>query len=280
MLAFARRVYEYLDYRQFLADYYAHQKLHGYGFSYRVLAQRAGCRSMNHPHLVIKGCRNLTPAMALRFAEACELKQDQAAYFADLVAFNQAKSQNAREQLYARLSRYAPFRKVQHITLAQASYFSKWYIPATRELAARPDFVATPKWIASQLLPAITVTQAQEALGILTELGLLSIDAAGLAQRSEPLVSSGGPLGHHLVAFHQAMIARASEAIELIERDEREISCVTVCVSQKRLLELKQRVREFRQQLLQSAELGDTPECVVQINFQLFPLSKRSQSKL
>jgi len=48
-----------------------------------------------------------------------------------------------------------------------------------------------------------------------------------------------------------------------------------VCVSKQRLLELKQQVREFRQQLLHTAEREDTPECVVQVNFQLFPLSKR-----
>src|SRR5690606_25251611 len=105
---------------------------------------------------------------------------------------------------------------------------------------------------------------------------LLVVSEDGKAQRSEALVSSGGPLGHHLVEFHRAMMERASEAIELIPRDEREVSALTVCVSKERLAQLKQQVRDFRKQLLQSAEHDDTPECVVQINFQLFPLSKRS----
>ena len=43
------------------------------------------------------------------------------------------------------------------------------------------------------------------------------------------------------------------------------------------LLELKERIREFRRELLQLAELEGRPERVVQLNFQLFPLSERRE---
>ncbi len=274
MVPFPRRVFEYLDYRQYLTDFYSHQKANSYGFSYRTFAKAVGCKSVNHPHLVITGRRNLTSAMAVRFAQACGLSGEEQAYFGDLVAFTQAKSPSEKQHYYARLGRYAPFRKVHKITEAQATYFSKWFIPATRELAARSDFRADPRWIAAELIPHITPAQAKKALQTLVELGMLTIDEQGRATRTEPLVTSGGPLGHHLVAFHREMLDRANEAIELVPRDEREISSVTVCVSQKRLLELKEQLREFRRQLLRTAEQDDVPERVVQINVQLFPLSK------
>ena len=57
--AFERQVFEYLDYRRFLADYYAHKKRQEYGFSYRVFARRAQCRSTNYPCLVIRHSRRL-----------------------------------------------------------------------------------------------------------------------------------------------------------------------------------------------------------------------------
>jgi uncharacterized protein (TIGR02147 family) len=274
MVPFSRRVFEYLDYREYLTDFYTHQKANSYGFSYRTFAKAVGCKSVNHPHLVITGRRNLTSAMGVRFAQACGLTEEEQAYFSDLVAFTQAKTPTEKQHFYTRLGRYAPFRKVHKLSEAQATYFSKWFIPATRELAARADFRAEPHWIANMLQPSITVSQAKQALKTLGELGLIAVDAAGSVTRSEPLVSSGGPLGHHLVAFHREMLERASEAIELIPREEREISSVTVCVSQKRLIELKQQLREFRQQLLRTAEQDDEPERVVQINVQLFPLSK------
>lgn len=78
--------------------------------------------------------------------------------------------------------------------------------------------------------------------------------------------------------YHRAMLARASEAIDRVPRDEREISSITVCVSHEVMLRLKERIRDFRRELLQLAELEGKPERVVQINFQLFPLSKKEVS--
>jgi uncharacterized protein (TIGR02147 family) len=171
------------------------------------------------------------------------------------------------------MAEFVQFRKVHQLSESQARYFSEWYIPALRELAARDDFRAEPAWIAGQMVPAITRAQARRALAVLVSLGLLVETSTGL-RRGHDLVSSGGPLGQPLAAFHRAMLNRASEAIDLIPRDEREIASLTLCISQKKLLELKQQLREFRQRLLQTAELDDQPDRVVQISFQLFPLSK------
>ena len=267
-------VFRYLDYRRFLADYYERQKRAEYGFSYRVLSRRAGCKSTNYPCLVIKGKRNLTEDMALRFAKACGLEKKEAAYFCDLVQYNHAKSGPAKERCYARLLEFAQFRKVHQLSAAESQYFSEWYIPAIRELAARVDFSAEPEWIAAQLLPTITLPQARKALKVLFELGFLVTNAEGQVRRAHDLVSSGGPLGHHLVAYHRAMLERASAAIDLVPRDEREISSVTLCVSQAKLLELKQQIRDFRRHLLQTAEQQNDFERVVQVCFQLFPISK------
>jgi uncharacterized protein (TIGR02147 family) len=169
--------------------------------------------------------------------------------------------------------KFAQFRKVHQLSSAQAQYFSEWYIPAIRELAARADFQSEPEWIADQLLPSISPAQARKALKVLFELGFL-ITHEGRVQRTHDLVSSGGPLGHQLVAYHRAMLERASAAIDLVPRDEREISSVTLCVSQSKLLELKQQIRDFRQHLLQTAEAHNDFERVIQVSFQLFPISK------
>lgn len=271
---FPRKVFEYLDSREFLRDYYAHRKEHEYGFSYRVFARRAGCKSSNFPHLVMQGKRNLSRDSAIRFAEACGLEGGEVEYFSDLVAFNQAKNQREKEHWYQSLTKHSRFRRVHRLTEAQATYFSHWYIPAIRELAAREDFVADPAWLSKVLVPAITEAQAKRALRTLHTLGLLATDADGRTKPAQGLLSSGGPLGHHLVKFHRAMLARASAAIDLVDREEREISSLTLCISEKRLAKLKEEIRAFRKHLLQTAEEDDRPERVVQIGFQLFPLSK------
>ncbi|HEY5957808.1 MAG TPA: DUF4423 domain-containing protein, partial [Polyangiaceae bacterium] len=126
--------------------------------------------------------------------------------------------------------------------------------------------------------PRIPTEEAQRALQTLLALGLLVKDDAGRIRQADALVTTGpGPLGHHVVNYHRAMLERAAAAIEAVPRDEREISSLTLCVSQEMLLDLKERIREFRRELMQMTELSGTPERVVQLNFQLFPLSVKKE---
>jgi uncharacterized protein (TIGR02147 family) len=269
-------VYSYSDYRRFLADHYAYAKAEQ-AFSFRAFSQRAGIRSSNYLKLVIDGERNLSAAMAQRFAKGCGLTGDRAEFFCELVAYCQASSVAERNRGYERLYRFRPFRAVHQLAKEQAAYHSQWYVPAIRELVRRPDFKDDPAWIALQLEPKISPAQAEKALATLLKLGLLrrqpAKEGGRLEQTSELVTTGAGPLGHHIYSFHHMMLERAGYALDHNPRDERDISCLTLCVSDAKLQELKQRVRAFRQELLQAAELDDQPERVVQVNFQVFALS-------
>jgi uncharacterized protein (TIGR02147 family) len=267
-------VYRYADYRRYLADHYAYAKAAEYGFSFRAFSQRAGIRSSNYLKLVIAGERNLSPEMAGRFAAGCGLRGDRAEFFCELVAYCQAVTLAERNRCYERLYRFRAFRAVHQLAKEQTEYHSHWYVPVIRELVRRSDFSEDPAWIAAQLEPAISPAQAKRALAILLELGLVQRTEDGRLEQTSPLVTTGtGPLGHHIVNFHHMMLERAGDALDHSPRTERDISCLTLCVSASKLEEIKDRVRALRQELLQASELEDRPERVVQVNFQIFPLS-------
>lgn len=272
-------VFDYLDYRAYLRDHYAERKASEYGFSHRAFSKRAGLRSTNYLKLVMDGERNLTAEMASHFATGCGLEKTAAEYFCELVAMNQAATATERNRCHGRLMRYRQYRALHQLDAAQTLYYSTWYLPAIRELAARADFDPEPKWIARTLMPRISADEAQRALSTLLQLGLLVKDDAGRITQTDALVTTGpGPLGHHVVNYHRAMLDRAAAAVETVPREEREISSLTLCVSQEVLLDLKERIREFRRELLQLTELRGMPERVVQLNFQLFPLSEKKES--
>ena len=273
-------VFAFRDYRAFLRAHYAHNKQDEYGFSLRAFSKRAGLRSSNYLKLVMDGDRNLTAAVAPRFAAACGLKGQAADYFCDLVAFNQAKGADERARGYARLQRFRRYREVHRLDKAQEAYHSHWYIPAIRELCARPDFREDPKWIGRTLLPNVAPADVRDALQILQDLELLERDETGRLRQREPLIQTPDrPLGHHVVSFHRAMMERAAEALDEVPRDEREIASLTLCVSEARMRELKSELEAFRARILERYMKDETPERVVQVNFQLFPLSaKRSPS--
>jgi uncharacterized protein (TIGR02147 family) len=270
-------VFEYRDYRAFLRDVYSSRKQTEYGFSYRAFAKRAGLSAPNYLKLVAEGQRNLTGEMAGRFAAALGLEGEAAGYFCDLVAFNQASSATERERCYQRLQSYRRYRNTFRLDAAHAAYHSEWYIPAIRELAACQGFREDPKWIARRLRPSITARQAQQALAVLEQLGLLVRDAAGQLVQHHPVLSTGDdqPLGHHIATFHRTMLQRAGEALDGVPREEREIAALTLGLDAARFREFKQRLYELRQELLQLASSSsERADRVVQINFQMFPLSQ------
>jgi len=267
-------VFGYLDYRAFLRDFYQAKKDAGRGFSYRAFSRRAGLKSPNYLKLVIDGARNLTAAMAERFGKACGLTGDSLGYFVDLVAFNQAKTSAERNNHYSRLTSFRGYRKAHALDIAHAAYHSTWYIPAIRELAARADFSPDAEWIAKMLLPPISRADAQRALTILLDLGLLTRTDDDHVIQAESLVSTGPETrGLHIGNYHRSMMERAAESIDLIPAADRDISSLTLCLGEDGLRRVKERIQRFRRELLELSELEDDPRRVTQINLQLFPLT-------
>jgi uncharacterized protein (TIGR02147 family) len=272
-------VFRFRDYRAFLREHYQRNKVRKGGYSLRAFSRAAGLRSPNYLKLVMDGDRNLTQAMALRFAQSCGLVGDAVEYFCELVAFNQARAAKERELHYERLTRFSRFRKVHKLDAAQSAYHSEWYIPAIRELVTRADFDEDPSWIARTLLPSISPEQARRALAVLLELGLLVRDESGRVVQPDDLVETPeGPLGHHVVAFHRAMMAHAAEALDHVPRADREIASLTLCLSAAQFDQLKAELALFRSLLLQRYRADPDAERVVQLNLQLFPLSKNRES--
>ncbi|MBN1654436.1 MAG: TIGR02147 family protein [Deltaproteobacteria bacterium] len=270
-------VFEYRNYRAFLRDFYQREKANK-TLSLRSFSQRAGLRSPNYLKLVMDGDRNLSPQVASRFAKACNLHADAVDYFCDLVAFNQARSALERARYYDRLRKYNRYRKVYRLDDAHARYHSRWYIPAIRELVVRKDFQQDPKWIARTMMPNISPKEAVEAIKILSELGLLVRDKKGRLRQNEPSVSTAeGPLGYHIVTYHHAMLERAADALERVPREDRDIASVTLCLSQKKMQQLKAHLERFRFEIIEMYEPDENPERVVQVNFQMFPLTVKKE---
>jgi uncharacterized protein (TIGR02147 family) len=267
-------VFAYRDYRQYLRAYYDAGKGSGQAVTLRAFSKRAGLRSPNYLKLVMDGERNLTQPMAARFAEAAGLRAEAAEYFCELVAFNQAKTAAERGRAYERLRRFPRYRKVFKLDAAQEAYHSSWYLPALRELVGHKSFSEDPRWIARQLLPAISPREAERAIETLLELGLLERHPSGRLVQSEPLVQTpDGPLGHHVVSYHRSMLERAAAALDEVPRDEREIASLTLCVSRAQHDELKRQLERIREELLQLYTTGPDATRIVQVNLQMFPLS-------
>ncbi len=266
-------VFRHRNYREFLAAFYAQGK--SGGLSYRGFARAAKLGAPNYLKLVIDGKRNLSPDMAERFAAACRLNEEATAYFKLLVEFDQAESDDERNALHERLARFSRFRTSQRLDLAQKEYHSSWYIPAVRELCACPAFREDPAWIAASLEPAISEKEAVHALEVLARLGLLERNESGQLVQSSRAVSTGQQAtGLYIRNYHAELMQRALHAMHHLSPDERYISALTLSASASTLSEVRRRVLQFRQELVELCDADPSPSQVIQLNLQLFPLSR------
>jgi hypothetical protein len=66
-----------------------------------------------------------------------------------------------------------------------------------------------------------------------------------------------------------------AESLDRVPRAEREVACLTLCVSESNMLALKAELEGIRQHLLERYMADPEPERVVQVNIQMFPLSNK-----
>ncbi|MDD9967986.1 MAG: TIGR02147 family protein [Myxococcales bacterium] len=267
------KVYEYLDYRGYLRAYYDARKAQR-GFSYRVFSRRAGLRSPNYLKLVIDGERNLSAEMARRFALTCGLDERGTRYFEALVAFNQARTVDDRNVAYTKLKRLRRAHGAHELDRPLELYHSRWYLPAIRELVLCEDFVDDPKWIGAQLTPPISAGEAGAAMDILQQMGMVRRCDDGRVVQAETTVSTGPEVRSlHLANFHRTMMEHAKGALDRVPPDQRDVSSLTLCLGREGISRTKRALQRFRRELLELSELEEHPAQVVQVNFQLFPLS-------
>lgn len=268
-------VFDHLDYRAFLRNYYEHGKRRG--LSYRSISRRAGIRSSNFFKLVLDGKRNLSETTASAFAKAVNLVDAEYEYFLALVRFNQAKTETERSLARGAMSCFKMHRNVHPLGTACAEYHSNWYLPALRELVATEGFRAEPAWIARTLQPRITESQADRGLQVLFDLGMIVRNDEGRVVQASVSKSLASDL-HEVqrLSQHRAMITLAAESLDSWAPAEVALSSLTLAVSRDGLAALKTKLNELRKELLASSQVSPAPTEVVQLNFQLFPLCARS----
>jgi uncharacterized protein (TIGR02147 family) len=268
-------IYDYLDYRSYLSDLYHFFKAETSHFSYRYFSKKAGFASPNFLQLVINGRRNLTNTSIAQVAKGFSLKKKEREFFEYLVFMNQATVHDEKDHYYCKMMSMCGSKNIRTLAKDQYEYFSKWYYPAIREMLSFGADAATPEQIAAKLNPKISVSRVGLALRLLERLQLIVHRPDGRWEQVHRDISTGPEIKSLAVAkFHKEMLQLASESIDRFNGSQRDISALTLSIEHENLTELKARLVSFRRELMTLAGGDENPDMVVQINFQLFPLTK------
>jgi len=263
----------YTNYRVYLRDYYQYRKEISTVFSHRFFAAKAGLGSPNYLKLVMDGTRNLSAKSLARFVKGLGLTATRAAYFENLVQFNQAQTLDERNLFYQKLLRVRTRAGLKPLDEGQFDLFTHWRYLVLREMVGLKGFKKHPQWIADQMHGAITPKEAGDALEKLVGLGLVRKTANGYRQVDINISTQDEVRSLLVKNYHRQMLSLAADAMDRLPATQRDISSVTIPIRKSDFTKVKEHLQLMRKELLNLAAEADQGEAVIQINLQLFPLT-------
>lgn len=274
-----RTIYEYLDYRVYLGDYYEQRKKANPRFSYRTFSDKIGFKTKDFILRVIRGERNLSSQSITMIAEGLGLGRHEASYFEALVWFNQTENTDERNTWYEKMllvQKTARFTNQQHLlSHYQYQIYSDWKHLAIRSLIGMFGFKGDYAQLASRVTPRIKPEEAKHSIEILENCSLIRRNKSGNYELCQPSITTGDRVPKYAIqGFHQSCLKLGAASIDTMPASVRNISGLTMGISEQGYKKIIERINAFRKEIAQIAEEDEEATRVYQMNLLVFPLSE------
>jgi uncharacterized protein (TIGR02147 family) len=268
-------IFNFIDYRKFLQEYYLHMKKTTSFFSHRYFMRKAGICSPNFLKNVMEGKKNLTKDSVVKFAKAIGFGKRETDYFENLVFFNQSATYDKKQYFYDRMKLFSQSIVRRIVSEGQAGYFSKWYHCIVRELIVIKDYQDNWEAAAKDVLPRITPSEARESVLLLLRLNLVTKNSDGTYRLASRNITSGdNAVGKMLIRqVHKDSLRNAAAAIDNVPADQRSCTSLVMSVTTDTYKEIEEEIKEFRNRVTIIANKSKGSDRVYQLCVQLFPAS-------
>ena len=266
--------YEYLDYRDYLAELHRVRKAAKSWYSYKAFGDKVGMDASLVAKVLSK-TRHIADDSIVRFAQACNLDGRREEFFTALVHFTKAKGDNEAREWFERMLTLRT-SNAQKLEGEAYAFYRKWYHTAIRATLDYWDYDGSdPLALARHLQPMLRSEDVLESVALLETLELVQRDEQGFYRPTTKGVTSGS--GWKSVAVHTFQcetLRLALEGLDRIPKNQRDYSTLTMSLAADDIDELKERLKEFRQQLVKWIHSKGKGDCVYQMNVQLLPLTE------
>ena len=272
-------VFDFSDYREYLSHYFECAKALNRRYSLRSFSDKLGFSSKDFISRIMKGEKGLTPTSIAKIVSGLQFDENEAAYFEAMVLFCQATNEDERKNYKKRMDEItATYRFTQQMLLTRAyqyEVYSHWYYSAIRSLIGMLGFDGDYDALGARLMPPISGEQARQAVDLLERVGLIKKDAKGNWVLNNPAISTGDKvIQQAFINYHKEFINLAKESISTIPGTERNLSSVTLGISEASYKKIVKCINEFRKKISMIANEDEDGGRVFQMNIQIFPLSK------
>ena len=273
-------IFEYTDYREWIRDAFDDFKQRKTVISWRYMAMKLGADPGNLLR-VSQGKIHLTLSLVKPMAEFFELDEKETAYWTELVCFGRAKTDAEALNHYEKMQilKGIPLKR---LAKKELEFYRHWYCNSIRSIIGICRFKDDYEGLAECCTPPITVEEAKSAVKLLYDLNMISKDRDGYWKVNDTFVSTGGNWRSEAVrTFQKETIRLAGESLERHNPPQRDISTVTMTFNMDDIALIREKIKEFRSELLRMSQEGDGDDTVFQLNVQLFPIgfAKKLQEK-
>lgn len=266
-----KSIFEYTDYREWMRNAFDDLKKRKSVVSWRYMAMKLNADPGNLLR-VSQGKIHLATSMIAPVAQFFNLPEKETAYWTELVFFGRAKTDKEAFDHYEKMQalKGVPLKRLENQEL---EFYRHWYYNAIRSILGIHPFMDNYAELAKCCTPAITRNEAEDAVKLLTSLKMIFRGNDGFWKVSETFVSTGGNWRSDAVRlFQQETLQLAMESLERHHPSLRDISTITMTFNQADIALIRERIKEFRSDLLRLSQEGTGDNAVFQLNIQLFPI--------
>ena len=273
-----KEIVEYTDYRKYIQDYYDERKRSS-AFSWQKFAQNAGFSSAVFLKYVCEGKKNLSVGAAGSVASAMGLAGFEQTYFVLMVSYAHAKDDKTKRAAFEERCALAKAHKVHVIGNDEFDYFKSWKNAVLREIAPHMPG-AKPLEMARACEPAISAAEVSETLNFLVKMKLLKKDKDGNYHQTDKAVTMASMDAIPVAArdLQRQMGEFAIRALDL-PLSERTMSGFVLGLTERSYERIRKEMSDFYRRVVAIATEEDETERVYRLNMQLFPMSKRLETK-
>lgn len=265
-------VYNYIDFRECLKEWYLAKKAVNNSYSYRAMAQALDINSGSLSR-IIKGERKVPTELIGKLCSLLKLGNVESEYFTLLIQFDHESDSATRRELYRKIVTIRTRRK-REITPLQFDYFNSWHHTVIRELL-RVSESLTIEELKKLIIPNPTIPEIKKSLEILINLGLITKHENGYSVTETLLTSDAAWRETAVQEYQSKMIGLGIESFDRFTWKERDISTVSISLSEKDFPRAREILKTAREELLQLEEQTSDHDRVYQCNLQFFPLTNK-----
>lgn len=239
-------------------------------YSLRAFARWLGIPSGRLSEL-LGGKRDIGPRLAARLSERLFPNPADRQWWANLVTEHQKERARLRKlSHFASLAAHTTdYTELSEDTLVA---ITDWYHYAILNLIRTDDFKPDASWIGARLNLRTSVVQT--ALKRLERLNLIKHENGTIVRTEAKLTTTQDVPSQAIREAHRQNLARASEALNHVPVDQRDITSICLTVSPDKLPQAKKLISNFRRNFAELMEAGKKSD-VFQLSIAFFPLTRK-----